>query len=76
VLEVQLVEHFRGAPRFANVVAYMAERGFVPYDIVGGYDRAEDGALVMVDVVFVSEREPSLGPELDEGHPVVHRERK
>jgi FkbM family methyltransferase len=55
VLEVTLIDYFQGAPRFADVVGFMAERSFVPYDIVGGFDRPSDGALVAVDVVFVRE---------------------
>lgn len=52
VLEVTLIDYFEGAPRFAEVVGFMADRGFQVYDIVGGFNRESDGALVLVDVVF------------------------
>jgi FkbM family methyltransferase len=54
-LEVSLVDKLDGAPRMADVVGFMAERGFVPYDIVAGYNRESDGALVLVDMVFLRE---------------------
>ena len=44
-----------GAPRFAEVIEFMAQRGFAAYDIVGGFNSPTDGALVLVDVVFVRE---------------------
>jgi FkbM family methyltransferase len=56
VLEVGLARWFEGAPRLADVVGFMAERGFAVYDIVGGFNAEPDGALVMVDLVF--RREP------------------
>jgi FkbM family methyltransferase len=52
VLEVTLIDFFEDGPRFADVVAFMAERGFVAYDIVGGFNRESDGALALVDMVF------------------------
>jgi FkbM family methyltransferase len=55
VLEVNVTAHLEGAPRLAEVVAFMAERDFVTYDIVGGFNRSSDGALALVDMVFVRE---------------------
>ena len=55
VLEVSLFEFFQGGPQVAEVVAFMKERGFVVYDIVGGHERPLDGALAQVDFVFVRE---------------------
>jgi FkbM family methyltransferase len=55
VLEVSLFEFFEGSPQLAEVVAFMKERGFVTYDIVGGHDRPLDGALAQIDFVFVRE---------------------
>lgn len=55
VLEVSLFEFFEGGPQVAEVVAFMKERGFVVYDIVGGHERPLDGALAQVDFVFVRE---------------------
>lgn len=52
-LEVSFFEFFAGAPQVAEVVGFMKERGFVPYDVVGGHERPLDGALAQLDVVFV-----------------------
>ena len=54
-LEVNVADHLEGAPRLADVVGFMADRSFAAYDIVGGFSRASDGALVIVDMVFVRE---------------------
>jgi FkbM family methyltransferase len=55
LLEVQLFEFLPGSPELPEVVAYMRERGFVPYDLYGGHLRPLDGALAMVNVAFVRE---------------------
>jgi FkbM family methyltransferase len=53
LLEVSLFELLPGAPLLHDVVAYMAERNFVPYDIYGGHVRLSDGALAMLNLAFV-----------------------
>ena len=55
LLEVALLEYNEGAPLFAEVVAFMAARGFLVYDISGFYRRESDDALYMVDLLFVRE---------------------
>ena len=35
LLEVSLIEINQGAPLFAEVVSFMNDKGFVPYDIPG-----------------------------------------
>ncbi|MEG4998812.1 FkbM family methyltransferase [Microcoleus sp. B4-D4] len=55
ILEVSMFEFYLGGPQFYDVVNYMKERGFVVYDIFGGYIRPLDGALAQVDMVFVKE---------------------
>lgn len=55
VMEVSLLEYNRGAPLFAEVVAFMRARRFVLYDVCGGLRRASDGALFQLDCVFVPE---------------------
>ena len=55
ILEVSLFQFVEGGPQFADVVAYMKDRGFVVYDIGGGYTRPLDGALAQVDLTFVKE---------------------
>lgn len=53
VLEVTLFDVFAGGATFAEVVAFMAERGFVVSDVVGGFCRSIDRALYQLDVVFL-----------------------
>lgn len=55
LLEVSLLEYNRGAPLFAEVVAFMVSRGFVAYDVCGRLRRESDATLVQVDVIFVRE---------------------
>lgn len=55
VLEVSFFEFMKGAPQFSDVVIYMKDRGFVPYDIILGWNRPLDGALGQVDIVFVKD---------------------
>ncbi|QOV90172.1 FkbM family methyltransferase [Humisphaera borealis] len=54
VLEVGMF-HYWGpsTPDFTDVIRYMADIGFVTYDVVGHMDRPRDGALGQVDVAFV-----------------------
>ena len=52
VLEVGMIEQYIGQPVFHEYVAYMAERGYVVYDIIHtGY--ADTGMLAQLDLVFV-----------------------
>jgi FkbM family methyltransferase len=53
LLEVSLMEYNQDAPLFAEVVAFMNSKGFVPYDICGQHRRQTDRALFQVDVIFV-----------------------
>jgi FkbM family methyltransferase len=57
-VEVTLFDVFAGGASFAEVIAFMAERGFVLYDVVGGFCRASDRALYQLDVVFLPEPSP------------------
>lgn len=54
ILETSFFDFFRGAATFADTVAYMKERGFVPYDLFGLKYRPLDNALAQADVIFVS----------------------
>lgn len=53
--EVSLLPYNRGAPLMHEVIAYLAERDFLPFDICGGLRRDSDGALFQTDVIFVRE---------------------
>jgi FkbM family methyltransferase len=54
VLEVGMIEQYIGQPVFHEYIAYLAERGYVVYDIMHtGY--AATGMLAQIDVAFVKE---------------------
>jgi hypothetical protein len=36
-----------------EVIAYLAERDFLPFDICGGWRRSSDEALAQIDMIFV-----------------------
>lgn len=56
ILEVLLFDFFQGkAPQFADVMAEMVQRGFVPWDVFGLGYRPYDGALSQADVAFVKD---------------------
>ena len=55
LLEVNLFQFLPGQPQLHDVVAYMKDHGFVTYDFYGGHLRLLDGALAMVNMVFVRE---------------------
>lgn len=51
-LEVAMLPYNKGAPTFLETIAFMDERGFVPFDF-GGKVRPNGVDLVQVDVLFV-----------------------
>lgn len=53
VIEVGFMEFFPNAPLIHDIVAYMAERGYVLYDITDTLRRPYDNALAQCDCVFV-----------------------
>jgi FkbM family methyltransferase len=55
ILEATLFQVFLGGPQLHDVVAFMRERGFVVYDVLGCLYRPLDGALSQVDLAFVQE---------------------
>jgi hypothetical protein len=55
-LEVSLFEFMKGAPQFSDVILYMKNLGFVPYDITLGWNRPLDNALGQVDMLFVKDK--------------------
>lgn len=55
ILETSLFAAYDGVPILHELIAFMAERGFVPYDILGLLYRPLDGALCQADVCFVKE---------------------
>jgi len=55
ILEVSLYEFCHGMPIAQDIIAYMAKKGFVLYDIATIIRRPLDDALAQMDVVFVRE---------------------
>ncbi len=51
--EVSLLEYNHGQPLMHEVIAWLAERDFLPFDICGGLRRSSDGALFQTDIIFV-----------------------
>jgi FkbM family methyltransferase len=58
VVETTLFNTFGGGPLAGDIVTYMAERGFVLYDIAGFLYRPLDGALMQLDLAFVPKDSP------------------
>lgn len=59
-LEVAMLPYNNGAPTFLDVLLYMDERGFVPFDISG--ESRPTGHLVQIDLLFI-QRESHLRPK-------------
>jgi FkbM family methyltransferase len=53
LLEVSFFQLVAGGAEVAEVVAWMRDAGFSPYDIYHGHLRPLDGALAQVDMAFV-----------------------
>lgn len=51
--EVSLLPYNKGAPLMHEVIAYLAERDFLPFDVCGGWRRETDNALAQTDMIFV-----------------------
>lgn len=58
LLEVSLFQLNPGAAQMADVVRWMADHGWAPYEVYNGHLRPLDGALAQVDMAFVREDGP------------------
>ena len=58
--EVSLLQINKGAPLLADVTAFMAERGFVAYEIAEIHRRPLDGAMNQVDILFITQNSSLL----------------
>ncbi len=58
IIETSLFPFFSGVPLFADVHAFMIEKGYALYDIGGSLRRPLDGALAVVDAVFARANGP------------------
>jgi FkbM family methyltransferase len=55
MLEATMFDTIIGSPSFLEVVGFMADRGFVVYDLLNPLYRPLDGALSQIDVIFTRE---------------------
>jgi FkbM family methyltransferase len=60
MLEVSLVEEYVGSPLFAEVVAYMSERGFLVHDICTVWRNTVSGSMNEADVIFARKNSPLM----------------
>lgn len=58
ILEVSFFSFFHNGADCCEIIAYMKQKGFVPYDIVGLQYRPLDQALSQADIAFVKETGP------------------
>jgi FkbM family methyltransferase len=53
VLEVSLFNFGQAQPEMVEVVNFLSDLGYVPYDMFDGYNRPLDNALGQIDIAFV-----------------------
>ncbi len=58
LLELSLLPYNIGAPLFAEVIAFLAERRFLVYDLCWVHRRQSDEAAFQLDVLFAREDSP------------------
>jgi len=58
ILEASLFGFYKDGVQLYDVMSFMHERGFDPYDLVGYSYRPLDGALAQVDIAFVKHDGP------------------
>lgn len=58
IVETSVLATVKDGPEIADVIAYMKDRGFVVYDMLGGARRPLDRALAQVDLLFVPADSP------------------
>ena len=58
LIEASLIATIRNGPEIAEVVAFLRQRGFVVYDVLGGGRRPLDKALAQLDLLFVKVSSP------------------
>jgi FkbM family methyltransferase len=58
LIEASVIATIRNGPEIAEVVAYLHDKGFVVYDVLGGGRRPLDSALAQLDLLFVKNDSP------------------
>lgn len=55
IIEASTIATVKGGPEMHDVIHFMKEQGFAPFDIIGMKRRPLDGATAQVDIVFAAE---------------------
>ena len=55
LIEASIIATIRDGPEIAEVIAFLRQKGFVVYDVLGGGRRPLDSALAQLDLLFVKE---------------------
>ena len=58
VCEVSFHQFRHEAPEVADVIVFLKNYGYVPYEILEGHYRSVDNALAQVDIVFIKTDSP------------------
>jgi FkbM family methyltransferase len=58
IVEVSTIATVAGGPEAFDVIAFLKERGFVMFELLGMSRRPLDQALAQLDILFVNERSP------------------
>jgi FkbM family methyltransferase len=71
IIEASVLATIEAAPEAFEVIAFMRERGFVIFDIVGTARRPLDNALAQIDMLFVRENSPLRADKRWSGAPLA-----
>lgn len=62
VMEVSLFPVYEGSPLMHEMIAFMADQGFRPYDICTLWRNTPTGSMDQADVIFLKESSPLFDP--------------
>ena len=72
IIEANLFEFMPGCPRLHELIAFMADRGFYPFDFAGFLRRPYQNDLGQIDVVFINQSSPLVSSNRWLDDSVVH----
>lgn len=58
IVEMSVIATLKDAPEAGDIIAFMRQKGFVVFDIVGMARRPLDNALAQIDILFIKEGSP------------------
>jgi hypothetical protein len=53
IVETSVIATVANGPEIVDIIAYLQQQGFVPYDMLGSSRRPLDNALAQIDLMFV-----------------------